>query len=38
MISKNSGSVAYALYKMGVDADKYEVKKYIDFYQKDDFL
>lgn len=38
MISKNTGSVTYALYKLGVEPTECEVRKYIDFYNRDNFL
>lgn len=38
MISKNTGSVAYALYSVGVEPNEYAVREYIDFYKKDNFI
>lgn len=38
MISKNTGSIAFALYKLDVEPTECEVRKYIDFYNRDNFL
>ncbi|MDA3732122.1 hypothetical protein PBV87_11570 [Niameybacter massiliensis] len=38
MISKNTGSVAYALYSLRVEPNECSVRQYIDFYNKDNFL
>ena len=38
MISKDTGSVCYALYKMECEPYETDVEKYVSFYNKNDFL